>query len=286
MEYYLSNCEDDLLRVKNPFGDWLSVVRADDVATISQCFLGLSAQLLSKLFGIVEDDENEGKYAEVYEKAKVAFRKNFLYEGGKIAGDSQTAYALALSVGYVMAEEIKSAFVESVRRAGNKLTTGFIGVKHLLPALCEIGETDLAYRLIKETEYPSWGYTIENGATTIWERWNGYTKENGFETPSMNSFNHYSLGSCVEWLYSYVLGIKLSADKPICISPSFSEALTFAEGEYKAKEGKIRVGWKYKKGKYFLRIKADKGVLFDYDFGQREIVSMKKRGNDLCVVLK
>ncbi|MBQ7831123.1 MAG: family 78 glycoside hydrolase catalytic domain [Clostridia bacterium] len=286
LEYYLSRCEGYLMKLENPFGDWLSVEKAEDKEVISQCFLGLSASLISKMFLILGDAENARKYSDIYEETKKAFRLHYLKENGEIQGDSQTAYAFSLSVGYVEAEEIKAPFVASLARTGWKLTTGFIGVKYLLPALCEIGETELAYRIIKETEYPSWGYTIKQGATTIWERWNGYTQENGFETPSMNSFNHYSLGSCAEWLYSHVLGIKLSEDKPICISPSFSKELSFARGEYMSKDGKIRVEWKSDGETYRLKVKADKQVALDYDFIGREVMSFKKKGNGFSAVLK
>ena len=286
LEYYLSKCEGYLSKVENPFGDWLSVKRAEDREVISQCFLGLSAKLVSKMYAIVGDRDKAEAYAEIFERVKEAFRKHYLQTSGEIQGDSQTIYALSLSVGFVTAEEIKAPFKASVSREDNRLTTGFIGVKYLLPALCEIGEVDLAYQIIKETRYPSWGYTIENGATTIWERWNGYTKENGFETPSMNSFNHYSLGSCVEWLYAYVLGIKLSDDKPICISPAFSKELAFAKGAYKTPHGKIDVEWKYEKSAYHVRVEAEKGVEFDCDFGGREILSLQKEGNAVMAVLK
>ena len=286
LDYYLSHSEKGLLKVKNPFGDWLSVKRAKDVDGISQCFFGLSASLLSKMYDILGDRENAEKYTAVYESAKKAFRGRYVKRKGKIVGDSQTIYALALSVGYVTAEEIKPHFLNSVQRENGRLTTGFIGVKYLLPALCEIGETDLAYKLIKETEYPSWGYTIKQGATTIWERWNGYTQENGFETPNMNSFNHYSLGSCAEWLYSHVLGIKLHTDKNICISPSFSKELAFAEGEYKTLNGIIRVEWKYENAQYYVTVKADEGVAFDYDFKEREILSLARTENTLTAVVK
>ncbi len=286
LEYYLAHSDGYLSQVENAFGDWLCVQTADDKNGISQCFLGLSVLLVSKMYAILEEQENAKKYAEIYEKTKTAFRENYMSEDGVLIGDSQTIYALALSVGYVAKEEIKTHFIKSLERADWKLTTGFIGVKYLLPALCEIGETDLAYKLIKGTDYPSWGYTIKQGATTIWERWNGYTKEKGFETPSMNSFNHYSLGSCVEWLYAYVLGIKLSEDRNICISPSFSQQLLFAKGEYKMNAGKIFVKWKYADGKYRLRIKADKNVIFDYDFGDREVLFVKKHGNSIFAVLK
>ena len=285
-DYYLTHSENYLLKVKNPFGDWLSTQRADDIDGISQCFFGLSALLISKMYGILGETDSAVVYMKIYEGVKRAFRHHFIVDDGRLAGDSQTIYALSLAVGFTTALEIKEHFIRSVERAGWKLTTGFIGVKHLLPALCDVGEVDLAYKIIKETEYPSWGYTIKQGATTIWERWNGYTEEHGFETPSMNSFNHYSLGSCAEWLYAYVLGIKLSVDKDICISPSFSRELSFAKGEYKAKNGKIWVEWKYADEKYYLTVKAEKGLHFDYDFDGREVLSLTRRENELSVVLK
>ena len=286
INYYLSKSENFLLRVNNTFGDWLSVERADDRDVISQCFFGLSSLLLSKMFAIVEDRENEKKYDDLYENVKAAFRKRYLLDRGYIVGDSQTVYALSLAVGFVSADEIRVPFLESIERAGGKLTTGFVGVKYLLPSLCEIGATDLAYKIIKETEYPSWGYTILNGATTIWERWNGYTKEKGFETPSMNSFNHYSLGSCAEWLYSHVLGIKLGLDGSICIAPSLSKELSFAKGEYKSVNGLISVSWKRIGDKFRVKVKTDPKVAFSYDFGEREILSVKSRKNMLCIVVK
>ena len=286
LEYYLSHSENYRLRVVNPFGDWLSVVRADDIDGISQCSLGLSASLISKTYAILGDDANAEKYAEIYRGAKKAFRDEFLLDDGKIVGDSQTIYALSLAVGYVTAAEIKTPFLQSIERAGGRLTTGFIGVRHLLPALCEVGAVDLAYKIAKETEYPSWGYTIANGATTIWERWNGYTVEDGFATPSMNSFNHYSLGSCVEWFYSHVLGIKLSAEQPVCISPSLSKELCFAKGEYKSKTGKIAVEWTCEGDGYHVRVHADEGLEYSYDFKDRQVLSLQKDGNDLYAVLK
>ena len=286
LEYYISRSENYILKTENPFGDWLSVKRAEDSQTINQCFFGLSALLVSKMFAILGDEKNAGKYSELYENVKSAFRKTMLKSDGEIAGDSQTAYAFALSVGFVAPDEIKARFLRSIERADGKLTTGFIGVKYILSALCDIGEVDLAYRIIKGTEYPSWGYTIKNGATTIWERWNGYTRENGFETPSMNSFNHYSLGACTEWLYSHVLGIKLSESGKITVSPSLSAELGFAEGNYKSAKGNISVKWKNIGGKYRVVVKADENVEFDCDFRCREVITNKRNGNAVYAILK
>ena len=284
--YYFSNSEDYLLKVQNAFGDWLSVERADDAEVISQCFFGLTAKLISKMFAILGDENNAEEYEAHYRKIQRAFRENYLYEYGKIKGDSQTAYAFALSVGFVSVDEIKAPFLAALERADYKLTTGFIGVKYLLPAICEIGETDLAYKMMKQTEYPSWGYTVEHGATTIWERWNGYTEENGFETPNMNSFNHYSLGSCVEWLYSHVLGIKLSESGEICIAPTLSSEITYAKGEYRSSQGKICVDWKYEDGKYYITVAAGENVRFGYDFGDRTVVSVQMEKGVLNAIVR
>ncbi len=286
LDYYLSKCENGLIKIENPFGDWLSVVRAEDIDGISQCFLGFSARLIAKMYALLGDETNAVKYNGIYEQAKIAFRQHYLGENGKITGDSQTIYAFSLSVGYVTAEEIKTSFLDSIHRAGDKLTTGFIGVKYLLPALCDIGEIDLAYKIAKETEYPSWGYTIQQGATTIWERWNGYTEENGFETPGMNSFNHYSLGSCVEWFYGYVLGIKLSENGKITIRPSLSKMLSFAKGEYGSIQGKICVEWQYVGGRYEVSVFADADMDYDCDFTGREIISIEKNNGVTFAVVK
>ena len=122
---------------------------------------------------------------------------------------------------------------------------------------------------------------LENGATTIWERWNGYTKENGFEDPEMNSFNHYSLGSCVEWLYSYVLGIKLSENSEIVtIKPSFTDKISYAKGGTKVKNGKISVLWKNKKTAVTLEVKADENVNYKVETDGYKIVSSVKKGNE------
>jgi alpha-L-rhamnosidase len=139
---------------------------------------------------------------------------------------------------------------------------------------------------MKETTYPSWGYTIQHGATTIWERWNGYTEEKGFETPSMNSFNHYSLGACVEWLYSHVLGIKLSESGDVCIAPALSPEITYAKGEYNSCHGKFCVDWKYADGRYYITVSADANVHFGYNFGEKNVLSVQMDNGVLCAVVE
>ena len=136
------------------------------------------------------------------------------------------------------------------------LSTGFVGVGCLCPVLTEAGYADVAYRLLENETYPSWGYTIKNGATTIWERWDGWTEENGFQSPNMNSFNHYSLGSVGEWLYRYVGGI--DAETPgfgrILIHPRPGGSLTHARAEYDSVRGEIVSAWSIEDDQFNLGV--------------------------------
>ena len=126
------------------------------------------------------------------------------------------------------------------------LSVGFVGVPILLPTLTEIGRSDLAYRLIQNKTYPSWGYSIEQGATTIWERWNSYTKKDGFGDAKMNSFNHYAYGSCSEWMFRSMLGIESDGVgfKTIIMKPELGQGVTWAKGHYDSIHGRISSDWK------------------------------------------
>ena len=103
---------------------------------------------------------------------------------------------------------------DNIASKNNHLSTGFVGVGYLCPVLTEMGHNDTAYKLLLNDTFPSWGYSIKQGATTIWERWDGFTTTKGFQDPGMNSFNHYSLGSVGQWLYQSVAGIDTDPDQP------------------------------------------------------------------------
>ena len=103
---------------------------------------------------------------------------------------------------------------DDIAAKGNHLSTGFVGVSYLLPVLTAGGRLNVAYALLLQDTFPSWLFSVKQGATTIWERWDGWTPDKGFQTPAMNSFNHYSLGSCGEWIYDTVAGIGWDPDAP------------------------------------------------------------------------
>src|SRR3954462_15834955 len=135
--------------------------------------------------------------------------------------------------------------LDNIGRNDYHLTTGFIGVGLLCPVLSANGYSDVAHRLLLTDTFPSWGYSIRQGATTIWERWDGWTEDDGFQTPMMNSFDHYSLGSGGQWLYEYVAGIRAP-------EPGYARALTAPEpGEleparavYRTVRGPIGSAWR------------------------------------------
>ena len=136
------------------------------------------------------------------------------------------------------------------------LSTGFLGVNLLLPTLTAVGRLDVAYRLLQNETYPSWGYPVKLGATTIWERWDGWTEQGGFQDPGMNSFNHYAYGSCGQWLFSALAGI--DTDGPgferILIRPRPGGGITETKASYDSIHGRIATAWQQQGAELQLQV--------------------------------
>jgi len=137
---------------------------------------------------------------------------------------------------------------EDINAKGGHLSTGFLGVGYLLPVLTQSGKAGAAYRLLLQDTFPSWLFSVKHGATTVWERWDGWTPEKGFQNPGMNSFNHYSLGSCGEYLFGHVGGIRPASPgfKTILIEPAIQDGLTWARTHYDCIYGRIATFWQLK----------------------------------------
>ena len=241
----------------NNYGDWLCIPAdttfrthsemktllataywADDAAKVAQM-----AELLGK------SAETERFWA-MAERIRKAFQQEWLLDDGRLKVETQTAYLLALSFDLVPTElrpRVAEHLVQAIEQCDWHLSTGFIGIGHLNPVLTQMGHAEVAYRLLCNEDYPSWLYPVIHGATTIWERWNGWTADEGFFNPQMNSFNHYSLGSVGQWLYQYVAGIRLA---PLCpgykefvIRPYIDERLQHARASYRSIHGTIESRW-------------------------------------------
>jgi alpha-L-rhamnosidase len=136
------------------------------------------------------------------------------------------------------------------------LSTGFVGTPYINWVLSENGRPDIAYALLKQTTWPSWLYSVTQGATTIWERWDGWTHDKGFQNPGMNSFNHYAFGSVGRWLFNTVAGIDNDAPgyKQIRIEPKPGGGFTYAKARYKSIYGEIASNWKIENDTFELDV--------------------------------
>ncbi len=206
-----------LERRNNDFGDWLSIDAETDKDLLATAYYAYDAALMSRIAAVLGKAEDAARYGALSAHVKAAFNAAFVGPDARLKGDTQTAYVLALRFGLLPPELRASAakhLVADIQAKNGHLSTGFVGVGSLCPVLTEAGYADVAYTLLLNDTFPSWGYSIKHGATTIWERWNGWTADAGFGDVGMNSFNHYSLGSVGEWLQRYVAGIDLDPDRP------------------------------------------------------------------------
>ncbi len=198
-------------RSSHNFGDWLSIEADTPRPVLATSYFAHSAWIVSRSAEITGRTDDARAFKKLFEEIRKAFNKAYVKPDGRIEGDTQTLYVLALRFDLLSAENRKRAarfLVEDIQKRKGHLSTGFVGCGHILPALTEAGENDLAYELLLKETFPSWLYSVKRGATTIWERWDGWTEEKGFQDPGMNSFNHYAFGSVGDWMYRVIGGIE------------------------------------------------------------------------------
>ena len=258
---YLKAHSDSLLRPAEGYGDWLSIAADTPKDVLATAYFALSIRLVAQAARVIGKTDDAEKYEALFQDIRAAFNKAYVAEDGRIKGNTQTCYVLALDFDLLPADKREAAaryLVEDIRSRNNHLSTGFVGVGHLMPTLTNTGHLDTAYILLNNDTFPSWGYSIRQGATTIWERWDGWTKEKGFQDPGMNSFNHYALGSVGEWMYETVAGIGLDPSVPgykrIVLRPRPGGGLTYAKGELQSMYGKIASSWRIDGGRIHLSV--------------------------------
>jgi alpha-L-rhamnosidase len=256
---YLHTNSKDLLRPAYGYGDWVAVGSNTPKDVIATAYFAYSTRLVSKTAAAIGKNEDAKKYEALFEQIRDAFNKAYVSDDGRIKGDTQTCYAMALYFDLLSPDKRELAakhLVEAVREKNWHLSTGFVGLSYLLPALTQTGNPEVAYRLLNNDTFPSWGYSIKNGATTIWERWNGWTEEKGFHDPGMNSFNHYAFGSVGRWLFGVVGGIETEGPgyKHIIIRPQPGGGFSYAKTGYKSIHGKIISNWKIKDSTFTLNV--------------------------------
>ena len=242
------------------FGDWLSVGNVKTpIPFIDLAYHAYDARLMAEMAAAIGKTKDAAKYRALAAKVAGAFQKAYLQKDAKLAIHNQTAYAMALFFDLIPAGQRAAAaghLAELVRENGNKMTTGFLGTRPLLPALSASGHHDLAGILMQQREYPSWGYEVDNGATTIWERWNSYVKGKGVHEPSMNSFSHYAFGAVCEWMMGELAGIDRAAPgfDRVKIAPRPTGTITRAAGSMETRHGKLACSWKIEGGKFSAEV--------------------------------
>ena len=242
-------------RRNNDFGDWLSIDADTPKDVLATAYYAYDASLMAQMARALGKPTEAAEYDALFAHIKAAFNTAYVGPDAKIKGDTQTGYVLALRFGLLpdsLRQTAAQHLVDNIKAKNNHLSTGFVGVGYLCPVLTEMGHNDVAYTLLLNDTFPSWGFSIKQGATTIWERWDGYTPEKGFQDPGMNSFNHYSLGSVGQWLYQSVAGIDTAPNQPgykhILLSPHPGPGLTSASAKYDSIRGPIVSNWKTENG--------------------------------------
>jgi len=234
----------------NDYGDWVPAGSVSDKTQFATLHYFLSADLTARSAEVVGDRGRATWACGIADLVRQAFNNRWLKQG-RYEGATQTVNALALGFGIVPPGDRRSVaedLVRDIEARGGHLSTGFGGTQWLLPALSETGYDALAHRLVTNRDYPSWGYMLEKGATTIWERWNADK-----EGPKMNSHNHFAYGSVGEWIWRYLVGLDTATDRPgfahLLIQPhpavgaSPLAQVTRVKAAYDTHHGRAEVSW-------------------------------------------
>ena len=253
------------------YGDWLAY-EPTDKAYISLAYYAYDAELMAEMADLLGRADRAAHYRGLHGRIAEQFRLRYLPEG-ELTETSQCAYLLALAHGLLPEDRRDAArqtLVKKIRDNGYRLSTGFVGTGCLCRTLSALGEHGLVYSLMLQTENPSWLYSVRQGATTVWERWNSYTLADGFGDVGMNSFNHYAYGCVGEWMYRYMAGI--DAAEPgfsrILLQPcpdlrseeempSGQHRITRVNAAFDSPAGRIETAWDTEGEAYLYRFTAE-----------------------------
>jgi alpha-L-rhamnosidase len=227
------------------FADWLAPDGNTNKDLLATAYWALIANMMSQMARAIGKESDANRYDDLVQNIRSAFQKAYIKDDGTVGTGTQTSYVVALYTRMAppsLEPKLVDKLVADIESRSWHLSTGFLGTPFLLFTLADHGRTDVAYRLLLNDTYPSWGYMLAKGATTWWERWNGDTGD-----PAMNSYNHYAFGSVVAWVYRYAAGIDTTPDSPgfkeIVIHPHVDSQMTSARAEYESVYGKIVSDW-------------------------------------------
>jgi alpha-L-rhamnosidase len=227
---------------------------------IATAFFAHSTDLLQRTALVLGKADDAARYGDQLARIRSAFRREFVTDAGRVGEGTQTAYVLALQFD-LLSEELRpiaaKRLAEEIRERKH-LTTGFLGTPYLCHVLSRYGYLDEAYLLLNREEYPSWLYPVKQGATTIWERWDGQKPDGSFQTAEMNSFNHYAYGAIGEWMYRVMAGIEIDEDAPgykhVLLQPRPGGGFTRVKASHETMYGRVGSAWTLEGGRFELAV--------------------------------
>ncbi|WP_330286088.1 family 78 glycoside hydrolase catalytic domain [Streptomyces sp. NBC_00576] len=254
------------------FGDWLDPAAPADAPSagrtppevVATAYLVRSAELTSLAAETLGELETARRYTELAERTRAAFAREYVTASGRILGDGQTAYALALHFDLLPTPEQRRhaarRLADLVRSGGFRIATGFVGTPLILDALTEAGEAHLAHRLLAQRQAPSWLDPVTRGATTIWERWDSLLPDGSVNPDGMTSFNHYALGAVADWMHRSLAGLAPAAPgyRSLRVRP-LPGYLTRASARHLTPYGEAEVAWRLDDGAFHLSVVVPPG---------------------------
>jgi alpha-L-rhamnosidase len=279
----------------NTWGDWLNLNENTPLDYIDTIFFAYTSRLMGDMAQAIGKDADAASYRGQFEKIRNAYVKKYVKEGA-LTVDTQSAYALALFAGLISGDQsapMGKKLADKIMANDGRMATGFLGTRPLLPALSLAGQHDLALRLLQSRKFPSWGFEVENGATTIWERWDSYTKQDAFgkHNAAMNSFAHYSFGAVCEWMFQTLAGIDTDGAgyRKLIIRPSpaasggnpDAKPIDWVKACYRSLNGPVSCEWRQTEKRFTLKLTIPANVTATVYLPARDSRSIRESGKGL-----
>lgn len=296
-----AGCAQDDLGVADPngntWGDWLNLDEPTPLEYVDTAYLAYSAKLSAEMARAIGEEADAEAWEALFTRVKAAFGRKYLRPDGSLTVDTQSAYALALWM-ELIPDDLRTAagnhLAAKIAAADNRMATGFLGTRPLLPMLSATGHHDLAVQLFQSREFPSWGFEVEQGATTIWERWDSYTRQDGFgrHNAAMNSFAHYSFGAVCEWMFRTLVGIDTETPgfgrlliQPSPPAPGSNKKVApidWVRAHYDSRRGRIAVAWKLAEGRFACELTLPANTSATLRLPARDAATITESGRPLA----
>jgi alpha-L-rhamnosidase len=283
---FLAADHADGIRHGGRYGDWLALEGPTSMELLGTAYLAHAARSFARIAHLLARDDDGADADALATRATAAFRRRFLTPTGSLVQETQAAYALAIAFDLVPRRGRRAAadrLAALIDAAGGHLLTGFLGTTLVLDVLSDHGHHELATRLVREDTFPSWGFQVRNGATTIWERWNGWTPEHGFADPGMTSFNHAAFGCVAEWLHERLAGLapRDPGYRTMLVRPQPGDGIEWARASHESAHGRHAVEWSTNGGRLEIALEVPPNTFADVvpPVGSRAVrVDGRRRG--------